>query len=187
MPITGSRAGVPKYSRQMLEAPAVEIDPGCAPGRYSLRSPATLIDWLVFVLGLVAFVAGLIALVASLYTSDGTRAVGRHGHTPVFHGWQLTVLLVVFAGLVALHFATARRLRQVASLLTLGIALSGFVAWWWTEIDQLLGQRYLDTGHIPLGGGLVFSGIALGLQIVVGVMMFMAAFPLSDDAPSLRR
>jgi hypothetical protein len=70
----------------------------------------------------------------------------------------------------------------VASVLAVGIALTGLVGWWWTEIDDLLGPTFLDTGHVTIGGGIVFGGIAVALQIFAGLLMFMAAFPLSDEA-----
>jgi hypothetical protein len=154
--------------------------------RNRFRSPASLIDWLVIALGLVAFVAGLLALFASWYASDRSTSLARDDHAHELNSWQLAALLVAFAGLVATSLAGARRVRQMASVLTLAIALAGFVAWWWTATDELLGQRFLDTGHLALGGGIVFTGIALGLQIVVGVLMFMAAFPL-DAYASARR
>ena len=59
----------------------------------------------------------------------------------------------------------------------LAIALTGFVGWWWTEIDGILGQAYLTNGQVALGGDVVLGGIALGLQIFVGLLMFMGAFP----------
>ncbi len=67
-------------------------------------------------------------------------------------------------------------------MLALAIALTGLVAWWWTETADLLGQWFLDTGHVTIGGDVVFGGIAVGLQIFAGLLMFMAAFPLSDEA-----
>jgi hypothetical protein len=154
-----------------------------------------MIDWLVIALGGVALVAGLVALFGSLYTSDesgalgaldaldaGSGTVARVEHGRELRSWQLAALLAAFAGLVASSFAAARRVRQVSSLLTLGVALTGFVAWWWTELGALLGQTYRDTGDVVLSGGTVFSGIALGLQIAVGVLLFMDAFSLSAEA-----
>ncbi|HEX4983470.1 MAG TPA: hypothetical protein VFV63_17320 [Ilumatobacteraceae bacterium] len=160
--------------------------------RYRFRSPVSLIDWLVIALGGLGLVAGLIALLGSLYTSGGSDtldALDRRSGTVAqvelgreLRGWQLAAWLTAFAVLVASNFAAAHRVRRVSSLLTLGGALTGFVAWWWTELGALLGQTYLDRGHVALSGAIVFTGIALGLQVAVGVLMFMAAFPFSAEA-----
>jgi hypothetical protein len=158
-------------------------------GRYRFRSPTAPIDRFVIALGAVAFVVNLIALFGTMYVSDGSGAlvdgsatVARIQHWRELRGWQLLALLGAFSALVAPSFAAARRVRQVSSLFTLGVALTGLVAWWWTEIGTLLGQTYRETGHVALRGGIVFSGIALGLQIAVGALMFMSAFALSAEA-----
>ena len=140
-------------------------------------------------LGAVAFVVNLITLFGTMYVSDGSGAlvdgsatVARIQHWRELRSWQLLALLGAFSALVAPSFAAARRVRQVSSLFTLGVALTGLVAWWWTEIGTLLGQTYRETGHVALRGGIVFSGIALGLQIAGGALMFMSACALSAEA-----
>jgi hypothetical protein len=153
-----------------------------AVGRYRFRSPAAPVDRFVIALGAVAFVVNLIALFGSMYVSDGSGALvdgsataARIQHWRELRGWQLLALLGAFSALVAPSFAAARRVRQVWSLFTLGVALTGLVAWWWTELGTLLGPTYRATGHVAISGGIVFSGIALGLQIAVGALMFMSA------------
>ena len=165
-----------------VDYPGEDRDEVPVAGWLRFRFPDTLIDWLVITLGVVAVVAGFIALFGSFYASGASSTVGREDHGHEFQSWELAALLTVFAGLVGLSLAEARRVRQVSSLLVLAIALTGAVAWWWSAIDELVGRTYVDTGHVALGGSIVFTGIALGLQIIVGVLMFMAAFPFSDEA-----
>jgi hypothetical protein len=155
-----------------------------AVGRYRFRSSSAPIDRFVIVLGAVAFVVNLIALFGSMYVSDGPGAlvdgsatVARIQHWRELRSWQLLALLGAFSALVAPSFAAARRVRQVSSLFTLCVALTCLVAWWWTELGTLLGQTFRDTGHVALSGGTVFSGVALGLQIAVGALMFVSARP----------
>jgi hypothetical protein len=154
--------------------------------RGRVRTPVSSIDWAVVVLGSAAVLAGLLAMLGSLYTTDRdtTRRWGTNGHD--LQRWQLLVLLVIFAGLVVANFTAGRRVRRVGSLLVVAIALFGLVAWWWAAIDDLLGQTYISVGHIALGGGTLFTGVSLGLQIVVGVLMFTAAFPLAGERSATR-
>ena len=156
-------------------------DEGRVAGRLRFRSPTTPIDWLVIALDVVAVFAGSIALFGSSHISDRSTVVpGDHAHE--LTSWRMAALPVAFSGLVALSLVEARWVRQVSSVLAVGIALTGLVGWWWTEIDDLLGQTFLDTGHVTIGGDIVIGGIAVGLQIFAGLLMFMAAFPLSDEA-----
>ena len=157
-------------------------DEGHAAGGLRFRSPTTPIDWLVIGLDVVAVFAGSIALFGSSYISDRSNTVAPGDHAHELTSWRMAALPIVFSGLVALSLVESRRVRQVSSVLALAIALTGFVAWWWTEIDDLFGQTFLDAGHLTIGVDLVFGGIALGLQIFVGLLMFMAAFPLSDES-----
>ncbi len=154
-------------------------DEGRAVGWLRFRSPTATIDWLVIALDVVAVVAGSIALFGASRISGGSPTVGPGNPAHALSSWQLAALPVVFSGLVALSLVESRLVRQVSSLLALAIALTGFVGWWWTEIDGILGQAYLTNGHVTLGGDVVLGGIALGLQIFVGLLMFMGAFPLS--------
>jgi hypothetical protein len=134
------------------------------------RPLATLIDWLVVVVGALALLTGLLAVLGSLYTADGEG----------IHRWggQLVVLLVVFAGLVALHFIGSRWVRRVSSLITLGVGMVALVGWAWAVIDDLTPTN-TDFDSLTLGGGMILTGISLGLQIGVGLLMFTAAFPLA--------
>ena len=154
---------------------------GRAAGRLRFRSPAAPIDWIVVALDVVAVCAGSIALFGSSHFADRSNTVAAGGHTVELTSWRLAALPVVFSGLVALSLVESRRVRQVSSVLALAIALTGLVAWWWTEIVGVLDQAFLDEGHITIGGDVVFGGIAVALQIVVGLLMFMAAFPLSEE------
>jgi polyferredoxin len=125
----------------------------------------TLIDRLVIVLGALALFTGLLA----------------------FRHWQFVVLLVTFTGLVALHFTGHRRVRWVSSLLAVVVALVALVAWWWAVIDDLSTQTNNDADSIALGGGVILTGVSLGLQIFVGLLMFAAACPLAAFLSALRR
>jgi hypothetical protein len=149
---------------------------GMRPGR-----PARPLERLILVLGIVALTTGLVALVNPVYTyrDDGWVIswddFGRH------HRWQFALLLLLFLGLGALTFGRGQRARRVASALALGVALAGLLFWWWPRIEDLLLERgeATTTGPATLGPGLALSGISLGLQVIVGVLMVTAAFPLA--------
>jgi hypothetical protein len=149
-------------------------------GGTRFRAPVSMIDRLVIVLGGSALLAGLVALFGSLYgTEDGSVGWGARGD--LVRRWQLVVVLVVFAGLVALNLAGTPRVRKVSSLLALVVALSALVGWWWGAVSDLLAQTYISVGRLDVGGGLIFTAISLGLQIAVGLLMFTAAFAVASE------
>jgi hypothetical protein len=148
--------------------------------------PVALIDWLVVVFGAAALLAGLIAMLGTLYTTDREAVVewGAGGHN--LRRWQLAAILIAFAALVVSNFTASRRIRRAGSLLVVAIALFGLVAWWWDAIAELLAQEYIAVSHIGLGGGMIFTGVSLVLQLLVGVLMFTAAFPLAGERSTTR-
>jgi len=160
--------------------------PATRSDRNPFRSPVAMIDWLVIILGALALLAGVVALFGSLY-SDEDGPIGWGARGDLVRRWQLVAVLVVFAALVVVNLAGTPLVRKVSSLLVLGVALTSLVWWWWGAVSDLLAQTYISVGTINLDGGLIFTGISLGLQIAVGLLMFTAAFPLAAERSAATR
>ena len=133
-------------------------DDGRAVGGYRFRSLTATIDRLVIVLGVVALVVGLIALFGRALSG------GSHGteHARELRSWQLAALLAAFVGLGRVELRRSPLGSAGVEPARARFALAAFVAWWWTVIDALLVQAYLETGHVALSGDIVLGGIALG-------------------------
>jgi hypothetical protein len=167
-------------------APESTTEPAPPRARSRFRSPVAMIDWLVIILGASALLAGVAALFGSLYSDDG-GAIGWGARGDLVRRWQLVVVLVAFTGLLVVNLVGTPRVRKVSSLLALGVSLTSLVWWWWGAVSDLLAQTYISVDTISLGGGLVFTGISLGLQIAAGLLMFTAAFPLAAERSAASR